>query len=715
MASVKLRCGACGADNQTDATFCYQCGQALSPTATTNSPQTQLLLDDSLLNDRYHILDRAGTGGFGAVYKAADTRFGGRLVAIKEMGQKGLSNQELAEAVEGFKHEALLLAGLHHPHLPRIYDHFSDGGRWYLVMDYIEGETLEAYLEQAPIDPDTGHKKLSVEETLAIGRQLCTVLDYLHTRRPPIIFRDLKPANVMRTSDGHLYLIDFGIARHFKPGQVKDTMPLGSPGYAAPEQYGKGQTTPGDIYSLGVMLHQLLSGQDPTLTPFRMAPLHLTGQPALSRLETLIQQMVDMDEQRRPATAAVVREELGQIAANLTNNRVLYAHPERRNQDIYHAPTDEHEEKRAQAGSRQSMAEPEQRERQRPRGPSRRTFIIGGIASLVGLAGAAAFTGLYRSNDTTPDKHIIIRETPTATDIKTLLYQDHKDAVYSAAWSPDGRSIVSASADQTVRIWDASTGQTHFTYQKQGSQSYQALWSPDGKYIISGGPISVQQWLASNGQHGFTYNVAPAQPSHDIALSPDGTYLAVAPYTDTGKSSVQVWNTRNGNLVNTYNTIYVYCLNWSPDSKSLAIGSADTNIRILNITTGDTSLILTNKDMGMPRDVAWSPNGRRLAATGTDGKVHSWDTNSGEQLPTLNDPSTNGHMHSLAWSPNGAYIATGSTNGSVYLWQTDTGKLLASHGGQKGMITKLAWSPDDKAIVSSSLDHTVQIWTIPML
>src|SRR5581483_3670162 len=131
----------------------------------------------------------------------------------KEMSQSGLSPKELADAVEAFKHEAQMLASLQHPNLPRIYDHFSDRGRWYFVMDFIEGETLESYLLRQP------DHRLSLLETLAIGLQLCAVLDYLHTRRPPVIFRDLKPANILSAPPNHLYLIDFGIARHFKPGQ----------------------------------------------------------------------------------------------------------------------------------------------------------------------------------------------------------------------------------------------------------------------------------------------------------------------------------------------------------------------------------------------------------------------------------------------------------------------------------------------------------------
>jgi len=123
----------------------------------------------------------------GAVYEAQDTQLGNRLVAIKEMSQSGLNPDEMLEAFSAFKREAHMLASLQHPNLPSIYDHFSEAGRWYLIMSFIEGETLEEYLSQAK------ELKLPIQEILDIGIQPCTVLDYLHTRQPPIIFRDLKP------------------------------------------------------------------------------------------------------------------------------------------------------------------------------------------------------------------------------------------------------------------------------------------------------------------------------------------------------------------------------------------------------------------------------------------------------------------------------------------------------------------------------------------
>src|SRR5438132_928078 len=320
MISSHIFCDSCGAANRPQATFCFACGQALQNTPGKKSgPSTGLLVYNHLLKQRYRIINPVGKGGFGAVYKAADLQFGNRLVAIKEMSQSSLSPQELVEATEAFKREALLLAGLTHPNLPRIYEQFTDMGRWYLVMDFIEGETLEEHLSRLK------DRKLPVEKVLEIGVQLCNVLEYLHMRQPPIIFRDLKPANVMLTVHGHVYLIDFGIARHFKPGQAKDTTALGSTGYAAPEQYGKAQTTPrADIYALGATLHQLVSGNDPSDTPFHFTSLQLLNHPILSRLEKLIMQMLEMDAIKRPDTVAIVRQEMQGIA---TQYLVSKTHP----------------------------------------------------------------------------------------------------------------------------------------------------------------------------------------------------------------------------------------------------------------------------------------------------------------------------------------------------------------------------------------------------
>src|SRR5450759_1224641 len=294
-------CSECGAQNVPGAKFCVTCGHVMhipeadAPHSTITSPGTGLLPQDSLLNKRYRILKLAGTGGMGAVYKGEDAPYGDRPVAIKEMRQSSLNPQELEIATEQFKVEAIMLARLQHPSLPRIYDHFLEGNRWYLVMDFIDGETLDERLRRTP------GRQLPPPEALDIGIQLCKVLDYLHKRQPPVVFRDLKPSNVMLTPEGHLYLIDFGIARIFKPGQAKDTKAYGSIGYSAPEQFDREQTTAqADIYSLGITMHEMLSGSTPALTPFSLPRLSFPGQHALERLATLIMQMIDVDKDKRP-------------------------------------------------------------------------------------------------------------------------------------------------------------------------------------------------------------------------------------------------------------------------------------------------------------------------------------------------------------------------------------------------------------------------------
>jgi serine/threonine protein kinase len=185
-------------------------------------------------------------------------------------------------STDRFIREALLLARLDHPAIPALYDYFVEGGCWYLVMDYIPGPTLSAYMqENAPLPP---------LEALNYGIQLCDVLEYLHRQTPPVVFRDVKPPNIILSPDGRVMLVDFGIARYFKPGQLNDTMEFGSPGYAPPEQYQGGSQTDGrsDLYSLGVILHEMLSGSRPAGAGKSLESLHYLNPDLSSVLSGLV-------------------------------------------------------------------------------------------------------------------------------------------------------------------------------------------------------------------------------------------------------------------------------------------------------------------------------------------------------------------------------------------------------------------------------------------
>jgi len=256
----------------------------------------------TLLASRYRILARIGEGGFGTVYKARDRRQYGKLVAIKAINMSSLSAQEKIEVTDSFNREITLLSRLEHKYLPRIRHQFTDPDHWYIVMDYIEGQTLEELLARSP------RGRLSLNQVAKIGIALCDVLSHLHRQRPSIIYRDVKPSNIMLTPWGRLYLIDFGIARRYQPGQARDTGPLGSPGYAAPEQYGRKQTTvQTDIYGLGVTLQTLLTGKEPL-------DIRLQGIPPDVRLpwklQALLTRMMEPDPLKRPHSMDEVRADL---------------------------------------------------------------------------------------------------------------------------------------------------------------------------------------------------------------------------------------------------------------------------------------------------------------------------------------------------------------------------------------------------------------------
>lgn len=252
------------------------------------------LATGQILQQRYHIISHIGQGGMGTVYQAQDTRLNNRFVAVKEFDPAQLPLSDRQTALQAFQQEAAILAKLSHPGLTAVYDYFLENNKFYLVMEYVEGETMLQAWERVG-------GRFDEAQTLTWTQELCGVLNYLHNQQPPIIFRDLKPGNIMVQPDGRLKLIDFGIARHFTPGKTSDTVKFGTPGYAAPEQYGQGQTDArSDIYALGVVTHQLLTGHDPTSTPFHLPPITQLAPYVSSPVNGAVSQALEMDPNKRP-------------------------------------------------------------------------------------------------------------------------------------------------------------------------------------------------------------------------------------------------------------------------------------------------------------------------------------------------------------------------------------------------------------------------------
>lgn len=242
----------------------------------------------TVIDGKYEILTEIGRGGMSTVYLAMDKHLN-KQWAVKEIRKKGDGKNDKI-VVNSLLAEANLMKRLDHPSLPRIVDIIDNGITIYVVMDYIEGRSLDGILKEYGAQPE--------EMVIGWAKQLCDALSYLHTQKPPIIYRDMKPANIMLKPEGNIKIIDFGIAREYKEKNLADTTVLGTPGYAPPEQY-TGQTDPrSDIYALGMTMHHLLTGVDPR-TQSVVAPVRQWNPDLSEGIEAIIDKCVQTAQDNR--------------------------------------------------------------------------------------------------------------------------------------------------------------------------------------------------------------------------------------------------------------------------------------------------------------------------------------------------------------------------------------------------------------------------------
>ena len=283
----------------------------------------------TLLNGRYEIVRRIGGGGMGAVYLARDRNLGDAPRAVKEMIESHIDDTQHEKAISDFKRESLLLTSLEHSSIPTIYDYFYDdtAGRFYLVMKYISGGDFSSRLRNAP------GGRVDEKNVTDWGIQIADVLHYLHTRPKPIIYRDLKPANLMIDGNtGRVMLIDFGIAR-WVTKQEKGVTAVGTMGYAPPELF-SGQVEPrSDVYSLGATMFHLATGSDPQDNPllifdFTKNPRPRQINPAMSsELERILMRAVEYKPENRFRSAAELRDTLVGHLEKLQSGQVSYGMP----------------------------------------------------------------------------------------------------------------------------------------------------------------------------------------------------------------------------------------------------------------------------------------------------------------------------------------------------------------------------------------------------
>jgi len=273
----------------------------------------------TVLNDTYRVVRLLGKGAMGNVYLVEQLGDDKQFV-VKELVFSPGVGPDPDTAWQIFKREATFMEKINHPGVPRVYGVFTQEGRNYLVMDYIAGDTLEVIINSST--------SLDSESAIRWTIELCEILDYLHNSfEAPIVYRDMKPSNVIITPEGKAKLVDFGIARYYNPDKNTDTFSFGSPGYAAPEQYkGRGQSSPQtDVFALGVILYQMLTKYDPTLKPFTFPPVKTLNPGIPDGLENIVTRAIQLEPLKRYISIQEFKESLEKYIYNTTGKSSPFA------------------------------------------------------------------------------------------------------------------------------------------------------------------------------------------------------------------------------------------------------------------------------------------------------------------------------------------------------------------------------------------------------
>jgi outer membrane protein assembly factor BamB/tRNA A-37 threonylcarbamoyl transferase component Bud32 len=432
-----------------------------------------------VLQSRYRILGIIGLGGMGAVYQARDLHFPNvtRLCAVKEMINMAQDQQLREQTLRNFEREAEILATLNHPAIPQIYDYFSFGDRSYLVMEFIQGKDLEAILNSTD-------QFLPVEQVRQWGIEICDVLSYLHNHQPePIVFRDMKPSNVMIDHHKRVRLIDFGIAKTFQMGQP-GTM-IGTEGYSPPEQY-KGIASPaGDIYALGASLHHLLTRRDPRLEPpfsFDKKPIKEYNPNVPDALAAVIMRALEYDPERRYASAEAMKQSLEAAGGSLAESVVAPSQPAR---VASPAPPSQGSAPAVPVGAPAVVV---------PSGdivPIWQFQVEDAVRSTPTVYNGVVYVGAYDNN-------------LWALDAKagSLIWRFPTEGGIGSSPTYSGGMVYIGSSDQRLHAVDARTGQRRWSFRTEGrifttpcaAVGLVFIGSDDGKlYALKPGPASARE------------------------------------------------------------------------------------------------------------------------------------------------------------------------------------------------------------------------------
>ena len=605
---------------------------------------------------KYQIQEELGRGGFGIVYRAFDTVLEVER-AIKELYPNLINDPAF---VNRFKQEARIAAKLDHPNLVPVHDFGQIDGKYYLSMGYMPGGSLKDLLKR--------EGKLEPKRAYEILAQVCDGLEYAHARG--IIHRDLKPGNILFDGTGKARVADMGFAKVMSEGASRSMSAsgslIGTPAYMAPETWRNKPATPQtDIYSLGCILYEMLTGKVlfEGESPAEIMTMHMIDGP---------QYAADLPQELRPVLEKALQHDPG---GRYPDTKTMLS-------DFQSALS---------TTKKQPAATPITKKQNR--------FTLIGHSDAV-LSVTWSPDG-KRVASGSRDGTIILWYAETGERLRILNGQSQ--VVRCVTWSPDGKQFATGNSDGTITFWNGDRGEILRTIEEPDDLMGSITFSPDGRYLASENRENIiVVWRADNGERLYTLDLKNlVQP---FKATPNGELL----FSDDFINDFQRFLERLKNFDGFEDLLTIVL--WSPDGKRLASKIVDNAITIWCVENRE-GLRKLESSTGWVTSLSWSPDGKRLASGSWDSDVIIWYAETGERLRTLQ-----GHgelVSSVSWSNDGKKLASGSWDNKIILWNPDTGERLHTLQGHTNKVLSVAWSPDGKTLASGSYDGTVRLWGIP--